>query len=699
MTVDTAAGRSLLGRVAHGLSHDSRWLILVIAVIAVALRLWRLDTVPPGWRDDELINNLVISQKVLDGDWAFYYADASGHESLYHILSAATLALFGPGVPGIRLLPAILGTITVILTYLLADRLFGRKVAFLAAICLAVSFWSLMYSRIGIRHISLPVFMLGAFYAFWRGLTDVPKDVEARESSAAANKDNRLGTFWFILAGLSLGVGFYTYFASRGVPVILLIFCLYLALFQRTVLKRRWKGVLFMFGLAAVMSLPLVITLMQQPDTEARVEELAVPLVQARDGDFTPLRQHIVRTLSMFHGDGDDEWLYNIPFRPVFGPIGAVIFWLGVLTALWYALKPVLHSGLKAARGSPMSSNPPLEAACAFVLIWWLVGISPGFISVPAASLGHTIIAQSAVYILVALPLLPFSKLLLRRFPGNKKRNTMLVAVLGALLIFSIALRDLPDYFQEWPSRGMTRFLYRAEIKELAGFLNEHQEMTDFGVTGLLAGPWDRIALEIDIENQEAVRPRWYNPDRVVMLRIGGDPAFTFIGYPDAKLLDEDRYQTIAGQSAGEFQLASVDTGDAPQGEMTCFTNGLCLLSADYLPEEEALELIWFVSRPLDLPSIPLISNPPPPGVYAGPRLSVFAQSLNADGELLVGDDGFWVDVLGLRTGDQFLQSHNLALPNNGTPSVIVFGLYDPMTGERIPTENGRDRLSLQIGP
>ena len=90
--------------------------IIFLTLLALFLRLWRLEEVPPGWRDDELINSLVISQKVLDGDWAIYYPDASGHEALYHFLSAVTLGIFGPGTAGIRWLPAILGTMTIPLT-------------------------------------------------------------------------------------------------------------------------------------------------------------------------------------------------------------------------------------------------------------------------------------------------------------------------------------------------------------------------------------------------------------------------------------------------------------------------------------------------------------------------------------------------------------------------------------------------------
>ena len=72
----------------HALRITKKLIILSITFFAFAIRIWNLGDMPPGWRDDELINSLVISQHVLDGEWALYYADASGHEALYHVLNA-----------------------------------------------------------------------------------------------------------------------------------------------------------------------------------------------------------------------------------------------------------------------------------------------------------------------------------------------------------------------------------------------------------------------------------------------------------------------------------------------------------------------------------------------------------------------------------------------------------------------------------
>ena len=184
--------------------HLSDRLMILVILLAFGLRVLWLDQAPPGFSDDELSNAFVISGKILAGDWQFYYTDASGHEVFFHALAAGTIKLFGFNVLGLRLMAAIFGTLAIPLTYLFGRRLFSRHVGLIAAAGLAMSFWSLLYSRDGQRHITMPVFMLLAFLFLWQGL----KKPEKRSA--------------FIWAGLALGVGFSTYFAARGIPAIVL---------------------------------------------------------------------------------------------------------------------------------------------------------------------------------------------------------------------------------------------------------------------------------------------------------------------------------------------------------------------------------------------------------------------------------------------------------------------------------------------
>lgn len=670
----------------YRLKPAERLLIIGVTLIAFGLRLWRIDIVPPGWRDDELINSLVISQKVLDGDWAVYYPDASGHEALYHALNAVMLELFGAGTFGIRWLSVILGTMTIPVTWLVGRFLFGSTVGLVAAAGLTLSFWSLMYSRIGLRHILVPLLTAATVYFFWVGVTN-PASKAGRQGASRS----------FLWAAIFMGLGFYTYFASRGLPLIFLAFCVYLWLAERTLFIQRWRGFALMFGIAALMSLPLLITLSQQPENEARVAELAVPLVEASEGNLQPLWDHIRITLNMYGSDGDGEWLYNIPHRPVFGPVGAIFFWMGVATAALIFLVMAIRRIRPEIRFPvfPTEQVAPLHAPAAFLLMWWLAAIAPAFISVPPASLGHTIMAQPAVFILAALPtgvIARWSHRMSLRFQSYPRMIPLLIAL---SLLGSIALRDLPDYYREWPRRGMVRFLYRADIRELADYLNRHPELRDFAVSGLLAGPWDRVALSMDLDTTRSeARPRWYDPRRAIMLQ----PALSFTGSPKVSAAYADFYAPGAlGASVGEYRLTSVKQFRLSEDQV-CFENGLCSISATYDETHGRLELEWELMRPLDLPNGRLISNPPPPGVYAGPRLLVFGQLQDSEGNFLVGDDGLWVDPASLQAGDRFLQQHWLPVPDGKKAAMAVFGLYDPMTGRRLLTEDGQDQLRIAVG-
>ncbi|HRQ38191.1 MAG TPA: phospholipid carrier-dependent glycosyltransferase [Chloroflexota bacterium] len=713
-------------RITHHRVPLEKAIIISLTLLAFAARVWQLADFPPGWRDDELINSLVISQKVLDGDWQLFYPDASGNEGFYFILNAPMLALFGANFVGMRLLSVFWGLTAVPLTWLLGRKLFGSWVGLLAAAGLALSFWSLMYSRFALRQIVTPTLLLLAFYFFWRALAGG----KWRESDHASRiTDYRLPITDYGLAGFWLALGFYVYFAGRGVPLILLVFCGYMAVVAWPLLRQQWWGIAVMFVVTAVLVIPLFITLQRQPEAEARVGELAGPLLMAREGDFSLIQKHVVATLSMFHADGDDEWLYNIPHRPVFGPPGAVFMWGGVLIALYYTLKPLPERARQVVttfRGrkqgamqaekrldAGLSSLPPASPLpvthqaspitnyrlpSAFLLIWWLVGLSPGFVSVPPASLGHTIIALPATYMLMALPVWRLQRSMVNGQWSmvNRKLAGAVCGILGILLILTIANRDLPDYFEVWPQRGMVRFLYRADLHELAAHLNEQPDagMTDLAIASLLDGPWDKVALQIDLDKEATVSPRWYHPERALFLR----PSLSLHWSPVIPSPYTDWLESAAGQTAVGHFTPVQPALTLPEQMPVCFANGLCNVHAAYDPATGILELGWRVARPLHLPPFTLISNPPPPDVYAGPRLSAFGQLLAADGSFVTGDDGFWVDAYTLQPGDVFLQQHRLIIPPGMRPATAAFGLYDPMTGARILTDDGRDHITLEIG-
>lgn len=683
---------------------ERRLFPILLTLLAFGLRVWQLDQAPPGWSDDELSNVFVIAQKIFEGDWSLYYTDATGLEAPYHIVSGVLLRLFGFNVVGIRLFSAFLGTLTVPLTYQMGRSLFNRRVGLVAAAALSVSFWSLMYSRVNLRHVGLPVMAVGVFYWFWRGVKpeigDWRLEINGGPISSLQSLISNLQSP-FLISGVLLGLSFYTYFASRGIPLILAAFVVYVALFDGRRWRERWRSVLMMSLLAGVIAAPLAATVVREAGADARVAEVAVPLVEAQAGNFEPLVRHVRVTLSMFHADGDDEFLYNIPHRPVFGAAGALFLWAGVFFAAWLAARPAWRGIIRRREKGAVRRDLPAqreELAAALLLLWWAAGITPGFLSVPPASLGHTILAQPATYMLMALPLAPLSRLLRRA----RAPQALIVGVVGLLLVSGIAWRDLPDYFVTWPQRGMVRFLYHADVEDVANFVARRDGPADFAISGLLAGPWDRLALQVALQNEGVweARPRWYDGRRAMFLSLSGDEALVFRGYPQEEQAYDEFYASL-NVSAGDYEVAAVRT-ELPQDREQCFgvfENGLCLLGMGYETGRDAfdrLHLTWLVQEPLELPEIPVYSKPPPPGAYDGPRLRVFAQQWSSDGAFISGDDGLWVDPLTLHSGDIFRQQH--LFPASDEPSgFLLVGLYDPMTGQRILTEDGRNYIQLDL--
>ena len=140
-----------------------------LAIVTLLMRVVLLGQAPPGVRFDELVN-VKMAEHIYAGEWPIYFQEAWGHEPLYHYFHAAGMSLLGKTVLGVRITSILFGVLGVLATYLLFRRLFGRRVALTTAAMLALSFWSLMYSRIGLRHISLPPWICLTAYLYWRGL-------------------------------------------------------------------------------------------------------------------------------------------------------------------------------------------------------------------------------------------------------------------------------------------------------------------------------------------------------------------------------------------------------------------------------------------------------------------------------------------------------------------------------------------------
>lgn len=192
--------------------------ILAVVIIAAAFRFVRLDCVPPAINHDEAVNAYdAYCLRTTGTDhygtrWPVFVrgtglADHRGVPFIFILCSAQTF--LGMNVWSTRLSPAILGTLNVLLVYLLVKRLYGHRAALLAALMLAVSPWHIHISRLAFEvSVCPPLVTLALLLVVTAG---------------ASGCRGRRAPISLFLAGFLFGITLWTYNAMRVfVPLLLL---------------------------------------------------------------------------------------------------------------------------------------------------------------------------------------------------------------------------------------------------------------------------------------------------------------------------------------------------------------------------------------------------------------------------------------------------------------------------------------------
>ncbi len=199
------------------LSHRA-WLVaaVVIFLTAAAMRMVALHDVPPGLSQDEVLNADIV-QFIRQGEHAFFFPYGFGHEPLYHYFSVPFQILLGDNVLSIRLPVVFLGLILIALAMRWARREYGSLVGLVTGAGLAVSWWAIVFSRVGIRPILEPVLLVVAALLWPFAATSLSRRVWGRG----------------LLAGVILGATLYSYTAARvlfALPAGYMIYAVVMAL-------------------------------------------------------------------------------------------------------------------------------------------------------------------------------------------------------------------------------------------------------------------------------------------------------------------------------------------------------------------------------------------------------------------------------------------------------------------------------------
>lgn len=139
--------RSLIARVP--ISYLEIAAAATIVLIALLLRTVSLGTLPAGFHGDEAVIGLE-AQRILDEGYIGPYSPyAAGQPTGPIYLVAVSVALLGNTFEAVRIVPALMGTLTVLALYIVLRRGFGAPVALVGASILATMSWHIHFARIG----------------------------------------------------------------------------------------------------------------------------------------------------------------------------------------------------------------------------------------------------------------------------------------------------------------------------------------------------------------------------------------------------------------------------------------------------------------------------------------------------------------------------------------------------------------------
>ncbi len=460
------------------------WLMVSILLITAFFRFYAPTSMPPGPSHDEL-RMMDLGELIVTGERPIHWKISYSAEPLFMYLLALAMPVWGFTPFGARLVTRFAGLLLIPVAHHLVRRLFDRRIALFTSGVLAVTWWSVFFSRVALRGITLPLTFTSAVICLWRGL-DLTVCV-------TRGSERTLRWRWLVGGGALTGLTWYTFTAARGLVILLPLLLIYLALLGMMPLRQVWRVSLVTLGVASVIAAPFVYEMQVHPGTpETRLEQLGGIIDQLLSGNLLPFVRQAINTLGLFAITGDPNWRYNISGRPVFGPLLGVLSILGILLSIGRWRQP----------------------RYALLIGWLVLGLAPAILTPEAPSFVRGIGALPIVAAFPAIGAVAMWEWIARR---GDRRITRLTGVLLILLLLLNGLRTFRDSFITWTGQPEVREIYQASLTEAFRDLNHTNLEGELWISEPF--PDDRhLLLTKRLLDRQTIEPRWFNANRALIL-------------------------------------------------------------------------------------------------------------------------------------------------------------------------------------
>ncbi len=306
----------------------AHWIIISIMLVASFFRLWQIGDHPGGLFPDEAANGLDINS-ILKGDIQPFYERGNGREALFFYVIAFVVMIFGRGVWQHHIVSAGFGIAEVYAAYLLTNRLFGKRIAYLASFLMAVSSYAVTISRTAFRANTIPLFTTLTLYF----LVKMYQETDPKKKFWAA--------FW---AGVNFGLGFYTYISYRMMIPLLLMFGFFIVIGLRgeipklmEYLKAKWA---FIGGFIISFAWLGYYFFTHPGSFVGRAGQVSIFSESLNNGDVLGTFLEVFKlTMISFFKDGDLNWRHNVSGYPFLSFLVSPFFALGLIYFTWAIVK------------------------------------------------------------------------------------------------------------------------------------------------------------------------------------------------------------------------------------------------------------------------------------------------------------------------------------------------------------------------
>jgi hypothetical protein len=642
-------------------------LSVLVLLLAAGLRLWELNSLPPGLSDIE-IHHIRLAETIRNEGTVVVFADVDGqgHDAFYHIGLALLTNVLGNGVLGYRLIFAFAGLIAVAMLNALASRLYGRTAGLASMALMAVHMHAILFSRIVTPEALLPLLVTTVLLALTWVLPVYAVRKTVQSSIQAA-----------VVLGGSIGLGLYLHPDGLVLALVAMFVTLIYLVTHRPVPFRQLSYIGFTSLVILIITIPFFLSTLRQAEMSS-----AARLLAGLEGNLSQIGTWLAGLAFV----GDASAAFNVPMRPFFDLGSLAVIAIGLFTAIrgWRELRHtmVLMTGLFLLPTAVLASPSPDFFAMGAVLPLFMLLFGLGIQSLSAW--------------------LPSAW----RFLAN----VLLIAIVGFNLAWTVS-----DLFRQWPALEAVDTIYHGDEGRLARHIDRTARTTATAICADLAAdaadpalaPNERVYLMM---NDRSGVVRYVDCQGALLFAEGGADQQIILPEPETAY---DTFDTLRQWLAMGVPLAD---GSVPVGSV--------LRMAIETPLADRIG-VYTTTAPIFVPtdadgagdigiSAPPVSfagnmtflgyDPPTNQVFhAGdvvplttywriegntPRdMSIFAHLLSDPVSIAAQRDGLFVNPATLRNRDILVHVSYIELPQTIRPGEyrLSVGVYEAQQADRLP--------------